>query len=106
MPSVDVESGAITPSTASIEVDSEFTWTCNNSGLPNGTHITVSAHAVGGHPWFETSTNGSSISFTTPNASAAVTAKVEGDDCTWSASGVNVNAGAHVKVVSTMLKAG
>jgi hypothetical protein len=100
MPSVDVQTGNITPSGSSIEVDEQFTWTC--SQVPNGTKITVYAQIMPtGNPWFETSQNSGSVSFTTPNASVAVTAKSEGT-WNWTADGVIIKLGAHVKVVSTV----
>jgi hypothetical protein len=96
MPSIDVETGAITPQGTTIDVGTQFTWTCSEAS--DGTKITVTANLVNGHPWFETSPT---PQFTTPNASGTVTAQEAGDDCTWTAHGVVVDAGAHVKVVST-----
>jgi hypothetical protein len=100
MPSVDVETGDITPHESSIQNGTSFTWTCSEA--PNNTSITVTAEKVGGKPWFVTSSGSGSVSFTTPNASEAVTAQETGDDCTWLATGVNVDQGAHVKVSSSM----
>jgi hypothetical protein len=100
MPSVDVATGVITPQASSIEDDTSFTWTCSQA--PANTSITVTAKNINGSPWFVTSSGSGSVSFTTPNASEAVTAKETGDDCTWLATGVQVGQGAHVKVSSSM----
>jgi hypothetical protein len=100
MPSVDVETGVITPQASSIEDDTSFTWTCSEA--PANTSITVTAKKINGNPWFVTSSGSGSVSFTTPNASEAVTATETGDDCTWLATGVEVGQGAHVKVSSSL----
>jgi hypothetical protein len=98
MPTVDVITGALLPSGAKIEADTEFEWVCNDASIRSGTNITVNAKLMPlGGPWFESSSGTGSVSFTTPNASAAVTAEAAGD-WTWLASGVPVANGAHVIV--------
>jgi hypothetical protein len=101
MATVDVETGYITPSTqSSLTEGTAFSWTCSEA--PANTSITVHAEKVSGKPWFVTSSGSGSVSFTTPNASEAVTPQETGDDCTWLATGVEVDEGAHVVVVSTV----
>ena len=100
MPSVDVETGSITPRNSLIEEGTPFTWTCSEA--PDNTSITVTAEKINGEPWFVTSSGSGSVSFTTPSASETVTAQEAGDDCTWLATGVQVGSGAHVKVGSSM----
>jgi hypothetical protein len=99
MPTVDAKTGAVT--NGPIEAGGEFGWTCNGHGLPNGTSITVHAGLMpGGNGWFESSSGVGSITFSTPNTSANVTAEAESPIAgwTWTATGVQVDAGAHVIV--------
>jgi hypothetical protein len=103
-PSVDVQTGNVT--NGPIGAGHSFEWTC--SAAASGTSITVYARLMpNGHPWFQTSSGQGSVSFTTPNASAAVTAEAASPvgGWTWTATGVNVNQGAHVNVSSTRPKA-
>jgi hypothetical protein len=96
-PSVDVETGNVT--NGPVGAGHQFVWTCSEAA--SGTTITVYARLMpNGQPWFQTSSGQGQVTFTTPNASADVTAEgispVGG--WTWTARGVNVNNGAHVNV--------
>lgn len=103
MASVDVQTGNISPPGATIQAGGSFTWTC--SEVPAGTTITVHATAMPtGLPWFENTNGQGQISFTTPNASASVTAE-GGGSWPYTAAGVNVNVGARVHVASTVPEA-
>ncbi|HXJ88069.1 MAG TPA: hypothetical protein VMS18_14705 [Candidatus Binatia bacterium] len=93
IPSVDVSSGNVT--NGPIHSGQTFVWT---SSAASGTAITVYARNMPtGQPWFQSSP----VTFTTPSASAQVTAEAAGA-WTWTAKGVNVNNGAHVNVSSTL----
>jgi hypothetical protein len=106
MPSVDVQTGTISPLNAEISLGEEFTWTC--SEVPAGTSITVYAEISQGQPWFKTAAvpEVGSIQFTAPGPSEAVIAELEsigiGGGWQWTASGANVDANAHVAVHPSM----
>jgi len=103
-PSVDVETGSV--SNGPIGAGHTFVWTCSEAA--SGTTITVHARLMGnGSPWFQTSSGQGYVTFTTPNASAQVTAEAVSPvgGWTWTATGVNVNAGAHVNVSASRPKA-
>jgi hypothetical protein len=90
MTRVDVITGAITPSGATITHGTQFEWTCAN--VPVGTPITVIAQIMpNGNPWF---TPSPTPSFTTPANSTPVTAQASGQ-WTWTATGVQAG-GAHI----------
>jgi len=96
-PSVDVISGNVT--NGPVHSGHTFVWTC--SAAPSGTRITVTARNMPtGQPWFQTSP----VTFTTPSASAQVTAEAPSPigGWTWTAYGVNVSQGAHVNVSATV----
>lgn len=91
MTTLDVITGTITPSGATITHGTQFEFTCAN--VPVGTQITVTAQIMpNGNPWFSPSPT---PSFTTPANSAAVTAQASGQ-WRWTATGVQVGGGAHV----------
>jgi hypothetical protein len=97
MPSVDVETGAVTPVGSEIEEGESFTWTC--SAAASGTTITVTAQKMpDNQPWFSPSPT---ASFVTPNSSQSVTAEGVGD-WAWTATGVVVGGSARVHIISTM----
>jgi hypothetical protein len=99
MATVDVQTGNIIPVAQSITKGASFNWTCIEA--PNTATITVTAASVNGKPWFTPSPT-PAFRGGAGNTSVAVTAQETGGDCTWLATGANVNAGAHVVVVSTM----
>lgn len=104
MPTVDVETGAV--SNGPVRSAHTFEWTCSEA--PSGTTITVYANNMpSGAPWFQNSSGKGEITFTTPNASASVTAESMSPPggWKWTAQGVNVDAGAHVNVSGTVPKA-
>jgi len=104
MTSVDVETGTVT--NGPVRSGHPFEWTC--SAAASGTTITVYANNMpSGAPWFQNSSGQGQITFTTPNASAQVTAESISPigGWKWTASGVNVNSGAHVNVSGTMPEA-
>ncbi|HTT19571.1 MAG TPA: hypothetical protein VMG82_11520 [Candidatus Sulfotelmatobacter sp.] len=95
-PSVDVSSGNVT--NGPIHSGQTFVWT---SSAASGTTITVYARNMPtGQPWFQSSP----VTFTTPSASAQVTAEAASPagGWTWTAKGVKVSDGAHVNVSPTL----
>lgn len=100
MASIDVETGAISPLNAVIDVGDNFTWNCNE--VPNGTSITVYAAVSGGKPWFKTAASPQvgQITFNAPGPSANCVAEMQSPTVgwTWTASGANVNSNAHVNI--------
>jgi hypothetical protein len=97
MPSVDVISGTIMPTGEEIELNESFEWTCTSA--PQGTEITVIAALMpNGQPWFSPSPT---PSFEATSGSVTVTANGAGE-WSWQATGVKVQSGARVKVITTM----
>ena len=91
MPTVDVITGAITPSGTTITHGTQFQWTCAN--VPVGTQISVLADLMpNGNPWFSPTPT---PSFTTPANSVAVTAQAQGT-WKWTATGVIVPGSSHI----------
>jgi hypothetical protein len=100
MATVDVQTGNIIPSAASLPKGASFNWTCIEA--PNTATITVTAALVNGQPWFTPSPT-PAFAGGAGNVSVPVTAFQESaNNCTWLATGVNVEQGAHVKVGSSM----
>jgi hypothetical protein len=100
MASIDVETGAISPQNAVIDVGDNFTWTC--SEVKSGTSITVHAALSAGQPWFKTAASPQvgQITFSAPGPSANCIAEMQSPTggWTWTAQGANVDQGAHVNI--------
>jgi hypothetical protein len=94
-PSVDVITGIVT--NGPIREGEEFQWTCIEFSGP----IRVTAQVMpDGKPWFSPSPT----SFTAPDGSATVIAAAPIGRWTWTASGVQVDPGAHVVVEASISK--
>ena len=102
-PTVDVITGNVT--NGPVKSGQTFEWTCSQAA--NNTAITVYANNMpSGKPWFQYGAAGQ-VSFTTPSASAPVTAEAISPigGWKWTASGVVVGNGAHVNVSGSVPKA-